>query len=93
MWRISKKKYNIILWIVAAAVCLILDCAYSVRSIWVVGAVYHCNARIIFVGDPRNVTEVSHNHTPGNDHSTVLSIEIANQIVPLAPHFICYFKY
>ncbi|CRK88881.1 CLUMA_CG002589, isoform A, partial [Clunio marinus] len=38
---------------------LVLECEYKVQDFWMASNLYHCaNARIIFVGDPNNVTEV-----------------------------------
>jgi len=61
-----------------------LDCTYSVKAAWV-ESYYHCQARIIAVGDERKITEVSSNHLAGYNHLNVSSIEFANQVIRLPP--------
>ena len=41
------------------------------RSFWKIPNIYTCTARIISVGDVRNVTDVSRNHLAGRNHSDV----------------------
>jgi Leucine rich repeat len=64
---------------------LILDCTYSVRNLWRINSLYTCTARVVFVGDPRYVTEVSINHMAGRNHSNVVGLLIENQPMGFIP--------
>lgn len=64
---------------------LILDCTYSVRQFWIADPLYTCTARLIALGDPRNVTDVAGTHLPGYSNINVLSIVFENQVMGLAP--------
>ncbi|CRL03191.1 CLUMA_CG016588, isoform A [Clunio marinus] len=64
---------------------LLLDCTYSVRSHWTVINTYQCTGRIVFIGDPRNVSNVSHNHIGERNNSDVLGIFIDSQILGFLP--------
>lgn len=46
---------------------------------------YTCEARVIFEGDQRNVTEVSQNHLTGKNNSDVKNLMIRNQVLGLVP--------
>lgn len=63
---------------------LLLDCTYFMINVWA-DQYYHCQARVIFVGHNRNVTEVSNNHLPGYTNRHVLSIDICSQTLRLPP--------
>ncbi|CRK93808.1 CLUMA_CG007335, isoform A [Clunio marinus] len=56
---------------------LVLECEYKVRSQWMVKNIYHCDeGRIIFVGDPNNVTEVTLNHLGGRRNEDVEGLKM-----------------
>lgn len=50
---------------------LILDCTFSVRSVWIIHDVYTCEGKIVETGDPRIVTGVLQKHLPGRTNSDV----------------------
>ncbi|CRK93728.1 CLUMA_CG007256, isoform A, partial [Clunio marinus] len=52
---------------------LVLECEYQLKGYWRTSTIiYHCdNGRIIFVGDPNNVTEVTLNHVGGRRNEDV----------------------
>jgi hypothetical protein len=70
---------------------LILDCTYSVRGFFNLPNLYTCTARVVFIGDPRHVTEVSTNHLPGRNNNDVLGISIQNQNLKFLPRNISNF--
>ncbi|CRK93809.1 CLUMA_CG007336, isoform A, partial [Clunio marinus] len=51
---------------------LVLECEYKILCQWTVCDLYYCDqGRIIFVGDPNNVTEVTLNHVGGRRNEDV----------------------
>lgn len=68
-----------------ASNALILDCTYSVTSSWILPNLYTCAARVIFIGDPYFVTDVSTNHLANMNNSDVKGIQILSQSVDFIP--------
>lgn len=64
---------------------LIIDCDYSIVTNWNIPTIYTCTARVIFVGDSQNVSDVSFNHMDGKDNSDVKGIIFKNQVLNFAP--------
>lgn len=62
---------------------LILDCTYSMVHSWKVVHLYTCTAKVIFVGDPRNVSDVSHNHMNGKNNDDVQAVIIRTKEMTL----------
>jgi hypothetical protein len=50
---------------------LIFDCDYGVRTIWTQPNLYYCTAKVVVIGDSRNLTDVSQNHLPGKSNIDV----------------------
>lgn len=65
---------------------VILQCNYTLS-----GSAYPCQAQVIFVGDSRAVTEVSHNHLAGKNNSDVTQLHIINQVVGFIPNNVSEF--
>lgn len=55
-----------------------MNCNYEVTSQWNVAG-YSCEAEVLFLGDARNVTEVSNNHMEDRNNSDVLLLIISEQ--------------
>jgi Leucine rich repeat len=70
---------------------LILECDYSVRSNWRIFNVYTCTGKVLLVGDPQVITEVSTNHLNSNNNNYVRSLLIENQSLRLIPKNISNF--
>ncbi|CRK88879.1 CLUMA_CG002582, isoform A [Clunio marinus] len=72
---------------------LVLECEYKVQDFWMASNLYHCaNARIIFVGDPNNVTEVTSNHVGTKRNEDVEGLIIAkDQKLSFLPRNINHF--
>ena len=64
---------------------VILDCNYQVQTLWMIQSIYACSARVIVVGDLRNVTEVSQNHVVGFSNEDVKGIVIEGQNLRFEP--------
>lgn len=85
----SFKTIFIALTLISIASSLYLECTYSVRSFWTVPNIYTCTARIISVGDHRNVTDVSRNHLDGRSNSDVKGLSfrtLESKVLPLNIH-------
>jgi Leucine rich repeat len=76
---------------VLSSEALILNCTYSVRSFYRHPDIYACIASVIFVGDPRHVTEVSKNHLAGRSDNDVLGVAIEKQDLKFVPRNISSF--
>lgn len=63
---------------------IILDCTYSVKKSWI-EPLYHCEARIVAIGDEHFITEVSRNHLAGYNDVNVSSISFTDQVIRLPP--------
>lgn len=70
--------------------CIILDCEYSVVA-WAIATEYTCTARVIFVGDAREVSDVTENHMEGRNNSDVKGLLIYNQNITFTPRNIHLF--
>ena len=55
---------------------IILDCSYSMQSARRLYNMYTCTGKIIFVGDLKTVSDVSHNHMANQSNSNVLNKKI-----------------
>lgn len=64
---------------------LILDCTYSAINVWMVNNAYTCTARVIFVGNPQLITDVSTNHMAGRNNSDVKGVRIRSQPIEFIP--------
>lgn len=64
---------------------LILDCTYSVTSLWKTDNVYVCTARVILVGDDCNLTESSRNHLDGMNDSDVKGVSFDGNNLKMMP--------
>lgn len=62
-----------------------LDCTYSFKISWNLDNHYTCTDRAVFVGDSRNVTQVSTKHLPGFTNSDVQFLQIRDQSLRLPP--------
>lgn len=80
-----------ILSFVASHDAVILDCTYGTKTLWMVSNIYTCSARIIAVGDPRIVTEVSQNHLPGENNGNVLGLSIIGEKTKFFPRGVSRF--
>lgn len=52
---------------------------------WKIVHFYTCTAKVIFVGDPRVVTDVSHNHAAGKNHGDVQAVILRNRDMKFVP--------
>lgn len=64
---------------------IILDCEYSFKDNWNIANIYTCTARIISVGDYRNVSDVTFNHLDDLTNADVKGLIFENQILDFAP--------
>lgn len=64
---------------------IILDCTYQIQTLWNIQNIYVCTARVIVVGDLRNVTDVSQNHMTGRTNDDVKGISIRGQTLRFVP--------
>jgi hypothetical protein len=64
---------------------IILDCTYQVQTLWMIQNIYVCSARVIVVGDLRNVTDVSQNHVTGMSNDDVRGIVVESQTLRFLP--------
>ncbi|CRK98326.1 CLUMA_CG011688, isoform A [Clunio marinus] len=57
---------------------VIIDCTYSIIRVWTVPNLYACQGKLISIGDPNNVTAVSHNHINGKSNNEVQALILDN---------------
>lgn len=81
-------KLFIISFVAVATQSNILDCTYEMRNYWIMGSRYACTARILLIGEGRNVTGVTQNHLPGRNDSHVEQIIIAGLTTGFMPRAI-----
>lgn len=62
-----------------------LDCTYSVMNFWFVNGLYCCTARLVLLGDPFVVNDVSQNHLADNSNSNVTGLRIIHQDIKQLP--------
>lgn len=74
-------KNLLLLALLGSSTGLFLQCIYTLQ-----GSEYRCTAQVIFVGDSRIISEVSHNHLAGKNDSDVTQLFIQNQVVGFIPH-------
>lgn len=74
------------MFIISSASALILDCTYSTSDFWTRTKFYTCIGRIVKLGDPRIVTDVTQNHQAGRNNSDVTGLKISQQALGLLPH-------
>ncbi|CRL03192.1 CLUMA_CG016786, isoform A [Clunio marinus] len=55
------------------------------KNHWQVTFIYTCTGRIDFIGDPKNVSNVSQNHIEGRNNIDVLGIFVENQTLGFLP--------
>lgn len=66
--------------------CLLIDCEYGLFGPFNKPNYYECRARVIFDGDTKHVTDVSHNHLNGLNNSHVQGIVFHDgQTIPVTP--------
>jgi hypothetical protein len=70
---------------VHASKALIFDCTYSVTTVWTQPNLYTCTAKVVYIGDARNVTGVSENHSPGKGNIDVKGLGITGQQIGFVP--------
>lgn len=68
-----------------------LDCNYTMTSNWNSGSIYTCTARIVFLGDTREIVDVSYDHLPGLTNADVRGLNIINQSLTVVPRGISNF--
>lgn len=85
------KSIFLVFFTISASSSLYLECTYSMRTHWTVPNIYTCTARIIAVGDPRIVTDVSRNHLAGRNNSDVRGLSFRNQGITELPTNIAEF--
>lgn len=79
----SVSAFFLILQLTSASI--ILDCTYSVRSWYPVGNAYTCDARLVRIGETRDVVGVSQNHENGLTDWDVKALRVVNQKIDLFP--------
>lgn len=72
-----------VVWLTSDSDGLILNCNFAYRNTWasLETNAYSCLAEVLFLSDPRNVTEVSFNHLAGRNNSDVKLLIIQNQLL------------
>lgn len=84
MFRLTFLSFSLLLFLPFSN-AIIIDCTYSVTTLWTVNNIYVCSARIVVIGDLQNVTDVSQNHLTGRSNEDVRGIVIQSQTLRFAP--------
>lgn len=69
----------------ATSATIILDCTYSMLIWKVVGTVYTCQARLLYLEDGHNVIGVTQNHLSGKSNADVATLHVIDQAVDRIP--------
>jgi hypothetical protein len=82
------RKFSFLLFavlVLSTASAWILDCTFSEVDNWMIGEMYTCVGRVIKIGEPRIITEVSQNHQPGRNNSDVKGLRINAIVIGFLP--------
>lgn len=71
---------------------VLLDCTYSMMSVWNMGSIYTCTGKLFLFGDPRSIIEVGGEHKTAKSNANVLQVSIRDKKVKIIPqHLGAYF--
>lgn len=62
-----------------------INCNYATGNLWNLQNVYFCEAMIVGGGDPRMISAISGNHSPGLTNNEVRGFRVRNQQIPGLP--------